>query len=76
MDPNESGTCRIWIEFDPFHSNPSRMQAGSDMGSIEPGLDPIWIRLSLARLGKGLKLFQPIPIQVGRKRFGVRHGFD
>jgi len=26
MDPNESGTDRLWIELEQIHSNPGRMQ--------------------------------------------------
>ena len=44
------------------------------MGSIEPALDPIWNRLSQARVGYGLNLFQPITSQVGRKCLGSDMG--
>ncbi len=75
MDPNESGTDRIWIELAPFHSNTGQMQTfGIRHGSIEPDLDPIWIRLSQARNGYGLHWSQPIPIQVGCKRLGSDMG--
>ena len=40
------------------------------MGSLEPDLDPIWIRLSQARIGYGLIWINSIPLQVGRKRVG------
>ena len=75
MDPIESGTVRIWFEFYPVHSNTGRMQTfGIRYGSVAPDVDPIWIRLSQARIGYGLSWAKSIPIQVGCKRLGSDMG--
>jgi len=56
--------------YTPFQSRSDASVLGSDMGSIEPGMDPTWIRLSQARIGYELNWIHPIPIQVGCKCLG------
>lgn len=65
MNPNESGTGRSWIELDPAHSKPDRMQAfgtrtgfdcsnyDSDVGLIVTGTDRIWVGVDPAHSNTG-----------------------
>ena len=64
-----------WAISDPIHSHVGPIQVGcervrSDMDSIAPDMDPIWIRWSQVRIGSGLKWIHSIPIQVVYKRVG------